>query len=102
MVPRQLAPSAEGTHGDRRAPAPGAVIVRPMRRSRMLLAALAIAGALGLVPPAASQGPRTATMRLAFPSEDGSLTPYTFTNGYALMTLVYDTLTWRDADGIPR
>ncbi len=39
---------------------------------------------------------------MAFPSEDGSLTPYTFTNGYALMTLVYDTLTWRDADGVPQ
>lgn len=41
-------------------------------------------------------------MRIAFPSEDGSLTPYTFTNGYPLMTLVYDTLSWRDATGVAR
>lgn len=41
-------------------------------------------------------------LRIAFPSEDGSLTPYTFTNGYPLVMLVYDSLTWRDAEGVPR
>ena len=41
-------------------------------------------------------------LRIAFPQEDGSLTPYTFEVGYPLLTLVYDTLMWRDAQGIPQ
>lgn len=41
-------------------------------------------------------------LRIAFPSEDGSLTPYTFTNGYPLVMLVYDSLMWRDAEGVAR
>lgn len=41
-------------------------------------------------------------LRIAIPGEDGSLTPYTFESGYAFMSLIYDTLTWRDANGIPR
>ena len=59
------------------------------------LVAVALAAA-----PASAQQPKV--LRVAFPSEDGSLTPYTFTNGYALMTLVYDTLSWRDAAGVAR
>lgn len=39
-------------------------------------------------------------VRLPFPQEDGSLTPYTFELGYQLLTLVYDTLLWRDIDGV--
>ena len=45
---------------------------------------------------------RAALVRLPFPQDDGTLTPYTFELGYALMTLVYDTLFWRDADGVPQ
>lgn len=41
-------------------------------------------------------------VRLPFPAYDGTLTPYTFGLGYPLVTLVYDTLLWRDAGGIPR
>ena len=41
-------------------------------------------------------------LRLPFPQEDGSLTPYTFELGYPLLTLVYDTLLWRDRDGVPQ
>ena len=41
-------------------------------------------------------------VRLPFPQEDGSLTPYTFELGYSLMSLVYDTLQWRDEDGVSR
>ncbi len=41
-------------------------------------------------------------MRIPFPQDDGSLTPYTFELGYPLVTLVYDTLMWRDTDGVPR
>lgn len=41
-------------------------------------------------------------MRFPFPQEDGTLTPYTFELAYPLMTLVYDTLLWRDAAGVPQ
>ncbi|MDP8924755.1 MAG: ABC transporter substrate-binding protein [Chloroflexota bacterium] len=41
-------------------------------------------------------------VRLPFPAYDGTLTPYTFSIGYPLVTLVYDTLLWRDAEGRPR
>lgn len=41
-------------------------------------------------------------MRLPFPKYDGTLTPYTFELGYPLVTLVYDTLMWRDAQGVAR
>lgn len=41
-------------------------------------------------------------VRLPFPQEDGTLTPYTFELGYSLVTLVYDTLLWRDAEGVPQ
>jgi peptide/nickel transport system substrate-binding protein len=41
-------------------------------------------------------------VRLPFPQYDGGLTPYTFELGYPLMTLIYDTLLWRDAEGVPR
>ena len=41
-------------------------------------------------------------LTIPFPQRDGSLTPYTFELGYPLMTLVYDTLLWRDASGVPR
>jgi peptide/nickel transport system substrate-binding protein len=70
----------------------------------MIPVALALALALGLVPAVlhAQESGRPATLSIAFPQEDGSLTPYTFRSGYALMSLVYDTLTLRDADGIPQ
>lgn len=58
-----------------------------------------------LVAPAASPvaaQPRTDLVRMPFPQDDGSLTPYTFEAGYPLLTLVYDTLLWRDAKGIPQ
>lgn len=44
----------------------------------------------------------TRRVRLPFPAYDGTLTPYTFGLGYPLVTLVYDTLLWRDANGVPR
>lgn len=44
----------------------------------------------------------TPLVRLPFPQEVGSLTPYTFELGYSLLTLVYDTLLWRDQDGVPQ
>jgi len=51
---------------------------------------------------ASARAPDAPLVRLPFPSYDGTLTPYTFTLGYPLVTLVYDTLYWRDANGIPR
>ncbi|MBA3747321.1 MAG: hypothetical protein H0W96_07470 [Solirubrobacterales bacterium] len=54
-------------------------------------------------PASADAGPSTAdVVRLPFPGYAGTLTPYTFGLGYPLMTLVYDTLMWRDASGVPR
>ena len=57
------------------------------------------------IPAAGSQGAAPASVpvvRLAFPRDDGTLTPYTFELGYPLVTLVYDTLLWRDEDGVPQ
>ncbi len=67
----------------------------------MILGVLALATALTAAPAARAQQPKP-LVRVAFPQEDGSLTPYTFQVGYSLMTLVYDTLMWRDARGVPR
>jgi peptide/nickel transport system substrate-binding protein len=67
---------------------------------RLTILALALTALLAIASPAAAQN--ASTLRIAFPSEDGSLTPYTFSSGYSLMTLVYDTLTWRDARGVAR
>ncbi len=40
-------------------------------------------------------------LRIPIPKDDGSLTPYTFELGYPLVTLIYDTLMWRDRGGSP-
>ena len=40
-------------------------------------------------------------LRIPIPKDDGSLTPYTFQLGYPLVTLIYDTLMWRDKRGSP-
>jgi peptide/nickel transport system substrate-binding protein len=50
--------------------------------------------------PTTSLGTATERLRIAIPAYDGGLTPYTFESGYAVMSLIYDTLTWRDADGV--
>ncbi|MGI8622039.1 MAG: ABC transporter substrate-binding protein [Solirubrobacteraceae bacterium] len=59
-------------------------------------------GAVASAAPAASPTGGADRVRLPFPAYDGTLTPYTFGLGYPLVTLVYDTLLWRDADGVPR
>ncbi len=63
---------------------------------------LLVAGLLLAAAPATAQAPRADVVRIAFPQYDGGLTPYTFELGYPLMTLVYDTLMWRDEQGVPR
>src|SRR4051794_11436777 len=72
-------------HGRRSAGPTGAAAVRPRlwcramrgRRSTILALALTLAAALTLSVPASGQ--ERSVLRIAFPSEDGSLTPYTFT-----------------------
>lgn len=67
---------------------------------RALLAALSVAIlSTGTTPPEAAAA---TTVRIPFPRDPGTLTPLTFTLGYPLLTLVYDTITWRDRDGVPR
>ena len=52
--------------------------------------------------PASTVAPAGPTVRIPFPRDDGSLTPYTFQLGYPLLNLVYDTLLWRDKEGVAR
>ena len=74
-----------------------------MRGSRIALFKLALAvSAAGALAPIAGAQSRAPLVRLPLPAYDGTLTPYTFEAGYPLMTLVYDTLLWRDAGGVPR
>lgn len=72
-------------------------------RSAALSGLVAASLLAGLGPtPAGAQAPHAKLVRIPFPKYDGTLTPYTFDFGYGLLTLVYDTLLWRDANGIPR
>lgn len=75
-----------------------------MRRCRLILLALATLAALVVPQSAGAQSSPSAPtqLRIATPGADGTLTPYTFESGYAFMSLVYDTLTWRDASGVAR
>lgn len=72
--------------------------------ARLALAALLALLFLTAAPPAqaAAPSPSPDVLRVPFPQYDGGLTPYTFELGYPLLTLVYDTLMWRDAEGVPR
>jgi ABC-type transport system substrate-binding protein len=69
------------------------------RRTRVALVVLALAACASAVASGAAQA---ATVRVPFPRDPGTLTPLTFTLGYPLLALVYDTVTWRDAGGVPR
>ncbi len=71
--------------------------VRLSARSWRWTAILAVLASLFVALPAESQetGNTARKVRIAFPRDDGTLTPYTFELGYPLMTLVYDTLLWR-------
>lgn len=73
-------------------------------RRTTLAVAVALSSLAPAVPARAGQEVAQAAplVRVPFPQEDGSLTPYTFELGYSLMTLVYDTLLWRDAGGTPK
>lgn len=85
---------------------------RSVSRAALLAAAAAISATMATAHAGASTGspapagqtqrPSASVVRIPFPQDDGSLTPYTFDLGYSLMTLVYDTVMWRDANGVPR
>ena len=60
--------------------------------------AVALAATLHVAPPA----PAAPVVRVPFPAGAGKLTPLTFRLGYPLVTLVYDTVMWRDRRGVPR
>lgn len=69
---------------------------------RRILVAVVLMVATALALPHGVEGQARESqkpLRIAIPGDDGSLTPYTFESGYAFMSLVYDTLTWRDAAG---
>ena len=72
-----------------------------MRPRQCLLVVVVLALLAGSDASASAQD-RAERVRLPFPAYDGTLTPYTFALGYPLLTLVYDTLLWRDAGGVPR
>jgi len=74
----------------------------PPRLACLLAVMLATSGCAAAASVAQAAEPSTPLVRIPFPQEDGSLTPYTFELGYGLMTLVYDTLTERDAHGTPQ
>ena len=79
---------------------PGVTLAAIVRTLALLLALSfpAIAQPTG----AAAQDPSPDVLRIPFPQYDGGLTPYTFELGYPLLTLVYDTLMWRDQEGVPK
>ena len=70
-------------------------------RWRALVLVLLIAALASPPAPAAAQR-EASVVRFPFPQDDGRLTPYTFELGYPLVTLIYDTLMWRDATGVAR
>ena len=71
------------------------------RLSKPLVLALALLAAAVPAPATAVGLPPAKRVRIPFPRYDGTLTPYTFELGYPLVTLIYDTLMWRDARGVP-
>ena len=74
-----------------------------MKRRGLVLTVLVLAaGALGQGASTSHAQGRTELVRLPLPQYDGTLTPYTFELAYPLVTLVYDTVMWRDSDGVPQ
>lgn len=78
----------------------------PVKRASSAVAVLVLAAVVYMPAAAptiaAPSEDVAAVVRLPFPQDEGSLTPYDFEVGYALVTLVYDTLMWRDAEGVPQ
>ena len=74
----------------------------PRRLLSLVVLTLALVPVGVAAAQSSSQGGSDSRLRISIPSDDGSLTPYTFESGYAFMSLIYDTLTWRDAAGNPQ
>ena len=72
-----------------------------VRRAGATAAATALASLVS-VSGATAQDRPAEVVRLPFPRDEGKLTPYSFELGYPLVTLIYDTVMWRDAAGVPR
>ncbi|MGI9081859.1 MAG: ABC transporter substrate-binding protein [Thermoleophilaceae bacterium] len=73
-----------------------------MKRLALVLTVLACgAGAPAQTAAAAAAPEPTDLVRIPFSQDDGSLTPYSFELGYPFVTLIYDTLLWRDSRGVP-
>ena len=70
------------------------------RSRRVLIVAMATVIVATAAPPKVSAA--TTVVRIPIPADEGTLTPYTFQLAYPLVTLIYDTLYWRDIDGVPR
>lgn len=102
--PRAYATARAATDGVGRGPGDAlrSRTVRGFRAIRSLIPALAVAALAGLQAAPAAAQETVSTVRIPFPAYDGTLTPYTFGIGYPLVTLVYDTLLWRDDAGFPR
>ncbi|MDQ6804297.1 MAG: ABC transporter substrate-binding protein [Actinomycetota bacterium] len=73
-----------------------------VKRAAHITALFAALVAAFCAASAAAALPARTVVRVPFPRYDGTLTPYTFELGYPLVTLVYDTLLWRDANGVPQ
>ncbi len=76
--------------------------MRALLRRAGTAAAVAALTLLVSVAAAAAQDRRAEVVRIPFPQDEGNLTPYSFELGYPLVTLIYDTVMWRDAAGVPR
>ena len=74
----------------------------PTVRRAALLLVLLCAATGALAPPANAARGSADLVRIPFSQDDGSLTPYSFELGYPFMTLIYDTLFWRDSRGVPK
>jgi hypothetical protein len=80
-------------------------LVRSMRVSLQRAGTAAAVAALTFlvsVAAAAAQDRRAEVVRIPFPRDEGSLTPYSFELGYPLVTLIYDTVMWRRLGPPPR
>lgn len=70
---------------------------------RRATAALLVLGFLVSAPlHAQSQSQSDEALVIPISQDDGTLTPYTFQIAYPLVTLIYDTLMWRDEEGAPQ
>jgi peptide/nickel transport system substrate-binding protein len=75
--------------------------VAALRRWQLVMAVLVV---VLLLVPAAGIGQTPGSLRLAITRDEGHLNPYTYQTGYPgwnLMTLVYDTLFYPDANNEP-